>query len=273
MTANLEPMTLTPADGAVAIDASPPASESVGGRQPGRRMFGLGMLMIVLGLVAIAHGGVALIAIGALLSARRTYALIIASRVRSGDRTAAAAFQARLASGALPPAVEPLTLHREGVDLDPSEVCYLDGAPVEILSFYGDPYVKQSVMAVFFGGPLAWFATITAWLLVHEANKRRARRAKPYWRDPAAAQLWVTSRRLMLHGLAGNRSWVQLRFEHIVQADPENGGLVLSAVEGPRPLMKIRLAHPTSLCLLVDRLIADDPRGRTDALSSRSIAA
>jgi hypothetical protein len=51
---------------------------------------------------------------------------------------------------------------------------------------------------------------------------------------------------------------VQLRFEHLVQIEPEAGGLVLSAIEGPRPLMKIGLAHPTSLRVLIDRLDADD---------------
>ncbi len=243
------------------IDVSAPRDEPRDGRRPGGRMFALGVSLVALGLIAIAHGGIALIAIGALLCAPRAYALIVAASLRREDRAAASALRARLASGGLPPAIEPRALCAEGVDVDPGEVCYLDGAPIEILSFYGDPYVKQSIFAVFLGGPFAWVATMTAWLLVHEGNKRRAKKAKPYWRDPEPAKLWITSQRLILHGLAGARSWVQLRYEHIVQADAESGGLVLSLVEGPRPLIKIRLAHPTSLRALVDRLIADGPVG------------
>jgi hypothetical protein len=267
-----EPGVPTPVDRLAAIDVSPPRGELGYGRRPGGRIFTVGVSLLALGLIAIAHGGVALIALGALLCAPRAYALIVASGLRSEDRAAAAACCARLASGGVPPAVEPLALRAEGLDLDQGEVCYLDGAPVEVLSYYGDPYVKQSIFGVFLGGPVAWVATMTTWLLVHERNKRRAKKAKPHWRDPEPAKLWITSQRLMLHGLAGGRSWVQLRYEHIVQADAESGGLVLSLVEGPRPLMKISLAHPTSMCVLVDRLIDNDPGASSSRAEQRAEA-
>jgi hypothetical protein len=245
-----------------AIDVRAPHEPSAAATRAAVRACRFGLVLIGLGLIAIAHGGLALVAIGALLCAPRAYRMYAESTHRRDDHAAAEAFSRRLASSGLPAVVEAAILRSEGRDLDPDEVCYVDGAPVEILSFYGEPYVKHSLWAVFLGGPLAWIATIVAWLFVMEANKRRAKRAKPRWRDPEHVRVWVTSRRLVFHGMTGRRSWAQLAYEHLIQVDPENGGLVLSATEGPQPLMKVRLAYPSSLRVLIERLVADTPCGR-----------
>jgi len=207
-------------------------------------LFRIGLLLMVGGALAMSHNGAGLLAVGALMAVPFIRERLDQRNANRQDLADAAELRAALASGMALQPLEPAMLTAGGQQLEPEEESFIDGSPVEVMSYYGDPLIKRRGFFLFFGGPLAWAATAVGNVWLMRSNKQLAKKASPRWRDPEAAQLWITSERLILHGLTGKRSWVQIRYQDIPQAQLEGDGIVLSLSMGPETLMKIRMPGP-----------------------------
>lgn len=205
-----------------------------------------GTFLVLMGGIGIGHGGVALILIGALIALPFLAETRERRRSHQQDLTDAATLRAEARSGRAIEAIEPVALRAEGLELRADEACLIDGCPVEVLSFYADQPIHTNSVFWIFGGPLAFLGSVLGNFMLWGRNKKRQQDAAPHWRDPEPARLWVTSQRYILHGLAGNRSWIQLPFERILLAKPEDDGIVIVPHDAPNEPMKLKLTNPQS---------------------------
>ena len=220
----------------------------------------VGAFFVVAGVVEIAHGGVPPIVIGALMGVPLIREQLDRRKSHRQDLADAATLRKALGTGQSPEAIEPLKLRAEGQHLDPGEACYVDGCPVQVLSFYGDFEVQTRGFFWFFGGPLAFLGSLIGNLLLHDWNKKRRRNAAPRWRDPEPALLWATSTRYIVHGLTGNRSWVQLPFNRMLRTQAESDGIVLILADAPNLPMKLKSANPAWHYALLQHLSHSNQR-------------
>jgi len=201
----------------------------------------IGLVVLVVGAGSINRpDGVLFVLIGAGLLAIYAWMRVRSSQVHRQDVDAGRYLADSLRSGNRPSPVVPEALGAAGVRLEPGETCFVDGAKVEIMQWYGDPVVLTRRFFFVWGSPLAWTFSILAIFGSWQHNRKKAKKAAPRWRDPEDAQLWVTDRRFLLHGRSGNQSWVQIRWQSIHQALLDKDGVVLLLDENEHRPMKIR---------------------------------
>jgi hypothetical protein len=168
-----------------------------------------------------------------------------------------------LRSGVLPAPVPPDDLRAAGQQLGAGETCFVDGAPVEVAVFYGVPVVRNRRFLFAWGGPLAWAFSIFATLGMYSHSKRVEREAAPQWRDPESGRLWVTNRRCLVHGVGGNRAWIEIPWGRIVDLALEDDGVAMTLADAPERPIKLKVAGPAWHYVLVrylaDGVIADVP--------------
>lgn len=171
------------------------------------------------------------------------------TQVRRSDLAAAAALGQDLRAHQVPMAVTPRRLSSEDNHLEPGEQLYVDGVKAQFLSFYGDPVVIQSGMFLAIGSPIAWAFTIIGNLMFWSHARKKRRAAAPRWRDPEPAQVWVTDRRFIVHGLKGGQSWLQLRFGDMGPSALDRDGIILQIPNEPLPA-KLRVRAPGVIYVL-----------------------
>jgi hypothetical protein len=218
-----------------------------------RRLRNVGVFCMTLALISFGGSGVAgsvfLFVFGAAMFLPWASAKWQAIETRHEDLALATQLGTSLHSDQLPSPVSTPQLAAHHQVLEPGEVCYIDGAPATLYSFYGDPTVIRRGAILAFGSPLAWGVTIIGNLMFWSHGRKEQKKAAPRWRDPEPAQLWVTDRRLVLHGLKGNQAWVQLRYENLGFPLLEKNGVVLHLPELATPA-KIRLRAPVTVYVL-----------------------
>lgn len=215
-----------------------------------------GSLLALAGMASITNGGAGLLVVGVLLMIPFLLGRLEQSSTHHRDLADASELRASFAEGELPGPVGPLKLYEDGGHLDPGEECLIDGARVEALVFYGDPIVLRRGFFVAWGSPLAWLASIIGFVLMRDMNRKAAKKAAPQWRDPVAAHLWVTDKRLIVHGRDDPRSSTELPFEELDQMRLDGDGIVLRLRSAPDKPLKLRLAHPAWYHALIQRIMS-----------------
>jgi hypothetical protein len=168
---------------------------------------------------------------------------------RRDDVALAAQVSSGVASAQLPVPVDTPRLAAHNQSLEPGETCYVDGAPAMLFSFYGDSTVVRRGFVFAMGSPLGWGITIIGNLMLWSRRRTALKRAAPRWRDPEPAQLWVTDRRFVIHGLTGSQAWVQLRYENVGLPSLEKDGIIFQLPELNTPA-KLRLRAPATVYVL-----------------------
>ncbi len=136
----------------------------LGGIGLGSKDVGGSLLLLLIGLVLLAPWGVA-----------KWQSL----QTRHDDLALAAELGATLKVGQLPPSVETSQLAAHHQQLEPGEICYVDGAPIVLYSFYGDPVLIHQGVVVAFGSPLAWAMTIIGNLMFWSHRRKKVKKAAP----------------------------------------------------------------------------------------------
>ncbi len=199
-----------------------------------------GFILVFVGFGAAASpSGVMFLLLGLALVAATTALRIHYRSLRRRDHAAARELAEALRQGRRPAPVGAVALRERGQTLESGENCYLDQHKAECLQWYGEAIARQNRLFLAWGSPLAWVLSITATLMFWSHDRKRAKAAAPAWRDPEPAHVWVTDRRFIIHGESGNRSWVQIRWEHISHMSLESDGLIL-VLDGFPP-MKLRM--------------------------------
>lgn len=147
-----------------------------------------------------------------------------------------------------PAAVQPTSLTEAGNQLEPGEPCYLDGATIEVVEWYGDPVLLTRRTTLILGSPVAWMFSAIFTYISWSRNRRKAKKAQPRWRDPENARLWVTDRRLIL--LSKQQNWVQIRWPSVRQASLDRDGLVLVLQEFESRPLKLRTEAASAILVL-----------------------
>jgi len=217
-----------------------------------RRLCGLvGLVVTVVGAASVTKpDGVLFVVVGVGLLALYGWMRAAASRARLRDIDAARQLAGRFQAGQWLVPIPPVVLAAVGIQLEAGENCFIDGADVEVLQWYGDPVVLTRRFFFVWGSPLAWMVSILAMFGFWQHNRKKAKKAAPRWREPERAQLWVTDRRFLLHGRTGNQSWVQIRWPSIRQSSLDKDGVVLLLDEHEHRPMKIRTRAPAWLFVL-----------------------
>ena len=241
-----------------AIRVPAPSSVPSGHSRLTRRLGRLGGFLLAIGLLGAAAGGGpdgifwAVVGAGMLVPLAREMAAT--QRAHREDLHEASLLAGALRSGRLPDAVAPTKLRAEGLELGPDETCFVDGVPVELLVFYGDPIVKREGFLVVWGSLFAWCVTAVVNYLWWTHNRAQARKAAPRWRDAEPARLWVTDRRYVIRSLAGDRAWFDLPWDLMSQVSLFKDGIGVVLDGRFNQPYKIRLANPTWHYALLRRL-------------------
>jgi hypothetical protein len=205
-----------------------------------RKMTISGAILVFIGIAAATSpSGVMFLLLGLALVVATTALRIHYRSLRRQDQVAARGLAETLRQGRRPTPVDAVALQERGQTLESGENCYLDQQKAECLQWYGEAIARQRRLFLACGSPLAWVLSITATLMFWSHDRKQAKAAAPAWRDPEPANVWVTDRRFIIHGESGNRSWVQIRWEHISRMWLESDGVVL-ILDG-FPAMKLRM--------------------------------
>lgn len=208
----------------------------------------IGLVVLVVGAASVTKpDGVLFVLIGALLVVVYMAARFRELSARGEGRSRARQLAQDLRSGHVPAPVTPTGLSEARISLEPSESCFVAGAGVEIVQWYGDPVLLTRPMFFVWGSPLAWFATGMGLFIHSRRNRKRAKKAAPRWRDPERATLWLTDRRLLMHGGQHGDTWVQIRWPSIRHAALERDGIVMVLDEHTQRPMKIRTSAAAQL--------------------------